>query len=201
MNRSLAFTVSIVVVLVTVGSVLYIFLPRSTYSPNSSSTTKMSSTSNITSTSCVIQATQIFIPTLADLKNSVSAIVVGKVTGLSSTTLPADHLSTVHTIFVNQTLKGEIANRSIILVSQFGRSDCPAVNDPPMNDGLSCILFLYSVPNSSTAVWGIYAGQQGRFLVQNGRVDSLDVLYPYALPTIHVQDVPLDQFIRQVKAA
>jgi hypothetical protein len=115
-------------------------------------------------------------------------------------TFPADRVSTVFTVFVNQTLKGDIANGSVILVSQLGRSDCPAAHDPLMNVGDQAVLFLYKIPNSMTR--GIFAGQEGRFLIQNGRVNSMDVIYPtIAWPTIHVQDVALDQFVAQVKKA
>ena len=163
----------------------------------SSTTTSSTTISGGSTTSCVITVTQIGIPTLAALKNNVSAIIVGKVTGFANITVRGDSLSTVFTVFVNQTVKGEVTNGSTILVSQFGKKSCPASNDPLMNVGDQAVLFLYKVPNST--VWGIFAGQQGRFLVQNGKVSSLDVVYPNTFTSIHVQNLALDQFIVQIK--
>jgi hypothetical protein len=126
-------------------------------------------------------------------------VIVGTVIEKTEQKFPNLYASTVFRVYVNKTVKGDLVEGSIILVGQLGTEDCPAHQDPLMKAGDQVVLFLVVYPNST--IRDIFAAQQGRFVIQDGKVTSLNFIYKDSWTFVQVHDVPLDTFLNMIKDA
>ncbi len=163
------------------------------------SVTSTNTKTSVPTTTCIIEIDPIPIPNLRSLKGNSSEVVVGTVVEKTDLKFSNGDLSTVFKVYVNQTVKGDFKEGSIILVGQTGTELCPARQDPLMEAGDQVVLFLAEYPNST--IRSIFAAQQGRFIIQDSKVSSLNFIYPDSWTFIQVHDIQLDTFLDMIKGA
>ncbi len=152
-------------------------------------------------------------PTLSALKNASDVIIVGKVTAIASNNTGATPPTTDFSIYVNETIKGNVSSGSTVLVRQVGEilpsnRTIEDQDDPMMIVGSNLVLFLeyprqtLNGPIMIGAPLFITGGPQGRFLLRSGLVYSLDSISS-ADSWIHVKvnGMPIEQFVSQTQSA
>jgi hypothetical protein len=111
------------------------------------------------------------------MKNAADRVVEGVVMGSSTSgcEIPVTH----YAVKARLMIKGIISS-SLIQVAQIGgvigTSKQEVRDDPLMQNGDRVILFLHIDPQ--TGIYGILGGPQGRLVVRNQLVYSLNTLYP-----------------------
>jgi hypothetical protein len=114
---------------------------------------------------------------LKEMKNAADRVVEGVVMGSSTSgcEIPVTH----YAVKARLMIKGIISS-SLIQVAQtggmIGTSKQEVRDDPLMQTGDRVILFLHLDPQ--TGIYGILGGPQGRLVVRNQLVYSLNTLYP-----------------------
>jgi hypothetical protein len=117
---------------------------------------------------------------LAEMKNTADAVIDGVVVGSSTSVGGHDCglIYTTYTIGVGTRIKGHVQG-SFIKVLQtggiIGSSKQEVTDDPLMQTGDRVILFLHL--DSQSGIYGILGGPQGRLVVKNQLVYSLNALY------------------------
>ena len=114
---------------------------------------------------------------LTEMRNAADRVVDGVVVG--SSTSGCELIFTYYTVKIIMTVKGN-SDSSLITVAQtggvIGNSTQEVRDDPLMQIGDRVILFLNFDPKNG--IYGTLGGPQGRLIVTNHRVYSLNVLYP-----------------------
>lgn len=138
--------------------------------------------------------------TLGSLKSNASSIIVGQVLSVKDTISIGSVPYTDFEVSVTQSIKGNLAPASSVIVRQLGNRTLSVEGEHSLNVGDKVILFLTDSP--VLGVMYIVGGPQGHFMLQNGEVNSLDVSYPDD-SWIHVQfhNLALSDFIQEVNSS
>jgi hypothetical protein len=114
---------------------------------------------------------------LTEMRNAADRVVDGVVVG--SSTSGCELIFTYYTVKIIMTVKGN-SDSSLITVAQtggvIGNSTQEVRDDPLMQIGDRVILFLNFDPENG--IYGTLGGPEGRLIVTNHLVYSLNVLYP-----------------------
>lgn len=144
-------------------------------------------------------------PDLESLTKEADYVIVGKLQNMIGT---RDHPNAGHIqltdfdVTVERTMKGKLQVGDTIKVSQFG-GPAPyarAEGDPIMKAGEEYVMFLVYDP--TLEAHGYLGGPQGKFLVEESKVYSMDNVDPEAdFVQIRVKDKPIDDFSSDISNA
>ncbi len=144
-------------------------------------------------------------PDLESLTKQADYVVLGKLETMTGT---RNHPNSEHTpltdfdVTVVNVMKGDLPAGEKIRVSQFG-GPAPYARiegDPIMKAGEEYVMFL--VYDSTLDAYGYLGGPQGKFLVKESKVYSMDNVDPEAdFVEIKVKDKPLNDFRTEISNA
>lgn len=140
-------------------------------------------------------------PQLDNLTNSSDAIVIGKIItdkGEIAGLLP----QTDFNVNIEQVLKGNFKPGDNVIVRQVGsRSPTGALDTDVMMNVGDRYLFFLGYSHTTTDVYYSLGGPQGRYLIQNGMVNSMDQVDPKA-DFVHVKEKnkPINDFITEISS-
>lgn len=146
---------------------------------------------------------------VAELTKSSDIIIVGKVADLIRTDVdPSTNLTQSYfDVTVITPVEPATFDQKNIVVTQTGGMNKNGMlevdDDPIMKPGDTVVLFLnHGVPSS---LYHVVGGPQGRFIVTNDNVSSLDVIYPDRVGgekiSLHIDGQSLSDFINNIKVA
>lgn len=131
-----------------------------------------------------------------------SSIVTGETLGVKSEVDDALVPITDYDFQVNSVIKGNLKSGDVITIRQTGIETKTKIaelaDDPLLKKGEQVVGFLrYSEDHD---VYIFLGGPQGRFVIQNGAVNSLDKIVPEAeWLTIRADNQDLNQFVESIK--
>lgn len=185
---------SIVFVLIAVatGSVVY----ATNHVTNTTATGNLQSEN---SSGKEIEASWIGYSNLNDLTLNATDIIRGKVSSIRDSTVISGLPLTHFEVTVEQVLKGEIHPGDKIIIRQVGGTETNVKIDSEvlMKPGETYVLFLEYVQDEN--LYGILGGPQGRFLIQDQTINSMDNVDPRtAWVQIKVKNETIDEFINKI---
>lgn len=138
---------------------------------------------------------------MKDLADGSTHIVTGKIIDIDHTEERNSLVITYYNFKVDQSLKGDLKSGDMIIITQGGGetpTEIVAVEDDPLiKVGEEFVGFLIYSPDLD--VYPIAGGPQGRFLIQNNLVNSLDTVdEKTAWIPVKVHSKNLDQFIQEI---
>ncbi len=142
-------------------------------------------------------------PTIRDLAGNSTDIVVGQVTDIKRIDDKSQIPTTDYNFRVDSVLKGNANQGETITIRQTGAEGAEIIieldDDPLLKAGESFVGFLsYS---KDFDVYPIVGGPQGRYLLQDDTVNSLDTVNPQAeYIAVKVHDKNLGQFLQEVES-
>lgn len=153
--------------------------------------------------STVIETQYVDYPNLKTLTNSSDSVVVGKVVEIKGTHghAAAENIPvTDFAVTVDLALKGSLQRGDTITVQQLGGNNAIAEADRLMKVGEEYVLFLGYTPDMQ--VYTALGGPQGKFMIQNQKVYSMDNFDPEAsFVNTKVKDRAISDFLSEVSAA
>lgn len=144
-------------------------------------------------------------PDLETLTSGADFIISGKVVNTIGTRMHPNAQYTPLTDFevtVERVIKGELQEGDTIKVTQFG-GPAPYARvqgDPIMQAGEEYVMFLVYDPTLDA--YGYLGGPQGKFLLKNSKVYSMDNVDPEAdFVRMKIKDKPLEDFRADISKA
>lgn len=144
-------------------------------------------------------------PDLKSLTKQANYVILGKLENMTGTRGHPNAQGTPITDFdvtVERSMKGKLNVGDTIRVSQFGGPSPYAVSegDPIMKAGEEYVMFLVYDP--TLEAYGYLGGPQGKFLVKESKVYSMDNVDPGAdFVQIKVKDKPIEDFSADISQA
>ena len=140
--------------------------------------------------------------TISELESASSDIVTGQVLGVKRSDDNSMIPTTDFDFRVDRVIKGSLSPHDTITIRQTGAQNSTVLkeipDDPLLRQGETLLGFMRYADGHD--VYVILGGPQGRFIVQDGVINSMDNLYPRdGWISVKVRDGNLDQFIELIQ--